>query len=92
MEETSFEVRRQGLGDASYFPIATVAASVTTYQDTSVSADDQFCYQVIARNAMGDSGPSNISCAIPPSPGLIDLVLQRAKGLVRVGGSGCRPV
>jgi len=65
--EISFEVRRRSPADSSYLPIATVAANVTAYQDTLVTAGDQFCYQVIARNTAGDSGPSSFSCATPPA-------------------------
>ena len=42
---------------------------MTAHQDTLVTAGNQFCYQVIARNAAGDSAPSNSSCATPPAPG-----------------------
>jgi hypothetical protein len=65
-DETSFEVLRQGPGDASFVPIAEPPADMTHFTDMQVATGNQFCYQVIARNGFGSSPPSPVACATPP--------------------------
>lgn len=74
---TGYEVRRK-TGTGSYGAIGTAAAGATSYVDTSLVPAAGYTYQVVARNAGGDSLPSNAaSVRIPggtlvvlPDPGL----------------------
>lgn len=72
-DESSFEVRRKGPQDADFWPIGNVPENVTGYTDTAVTGDQQYCYQVVASNANGNSEPSASSCATPPAPELPSL-------------------
>lgn len=57
---TSYQVFRT---DQPGQPMATVSG--TSFQDTLVSSNTQYCYFVRAVNAYGTSGDSNIACATP---------------------------
>ncbi len=50
--EDGFKVERQN-GNSGWIQIATVGANVTTYTDTGLSLDTQYCYRVRAYNAAG---------------------------------------
>lgn len=41
------------------------------YDDFSVIGDQEYCYRVSLRNQWGTSAPSNISCALTPTPILL---------------------
>ncbi|UCG39413.1 MAG: fibronectin type III domain-containing protein [bacterium] len=43
--------------------------TVTTYADTGLTNDNQYCYKVTSRYADCESGFSNIVCATPTGPG-----------------------
>ncbi|MBC7782471.1 MAG: fibronectin type III domain-containing protein [Burkholderiales bacterium] len=70
--ETGFVVLR-GENGSSFAEIATVAAGVTTFYDNTAAGGKTYYYRVIARNAMGDSAPSNTSSALA--------ILKRPVGL-----------
>ena len=57
--ETAFAILRSDGNNSSYTEINTVAADVTTYSDNTVTPDNNYFYQVVARNGNGDSAPSN---------------------------------
>ena len=64
--ETGFAVERK-LGSAgSYSQIATVAANLTTYTDTSVVSGSTYCYRSQAFNSTQTSAYSNEACQIAP--------------------------
>ncbi|MDI6791578.1 MAG: fibronectin type III domain-containing protein [bacterium] len=70
--ETGFVIERKPPGQG-YNEAATVSANITTWLDTGLSSNTQYCYRVKARNAAGDSGYSNEPCAttqdvIPSNP------------------------
>lgn len=62
--ETSFELVRSSNGPSGPFtPFASVAADVSTYQDTTVDGVGQYCYQVRAVGPAGTS-PSPFSSPV----------------------------
>lgn len=66
--EDEFVVYRDGV------EIDRVGANVTSYVDTGLSASTQYCYEVSASNAVGESAKSNQACettdaAAPDPPG-----------------------
>jgi hypothetical protein len=71
-DESEFRIERLADG-ATYTEIGVVAADVTTYADTSLSAATQYWYRVRAYNATGPSafaGPTSattLSSSQPPS-------------------------
>jgi transcriptional regulator CtsR len=56
--ETGFKIERR-VGGGSYSQIATVAANITTYSDTGLSAGKTYYYRVRAYNSTGNSAYSN---------------------------------
>jgi hypothetical protein len=72
-DETQFEIQRR-TGGGAFAALATVAANVTTYDDTSVVSSTTYTYRVRARNGAGASGFSNEAGATtsgePPPTGL----------------------
>ena len=67
--ETSFIIRRKAGSAGTYSDIATVAANVTSYQDTGLAASVTYYYVVIASNTNGNSAPSNETFATTSSGG-----------------------
>ncbi len=69
--ETGFKIERATDGGA-YSQIQTVGANVTTYTDTTVSANHTYLYRVRSYNGLGDSDYSNSVAAntytIPADP------------------------
>jgi hypothetical protein len=63
----SYAVERAAAGSSSYATVATTTASSTVWNDTSVKSGTSYTYEVIARDAKGDSSkPSNaITVNIP---------------------------
>ncbi len=66
-DEQGFQVERS-TDDASFQPIATLAADTAAYSDTSVAASTTYYYRVRAFNAAGDSAYSNTASATTPAP------------------------
>ena len=59
-DETDFAIFRSTGNNSSFSEIGTVGgANITTYSDNTVTADNNYFYQVVARNANGDSDQSN---------------------------------
>jgi hypothetical protein len=71
-DETSFEVERATSLGGSYANIATLAVGITTYRDTLLTADQEYCYKIRACNSAGCSS-------------YIGPVCQRAKQLPESG-------
>jgi hypothetical protein len=72
--ETGFRVERASSLSGPWSTVATLAADTTTHTDTGLSASTTYHYRVIAFNAYGDSGASNVLTAttnvatdVPPS-------------------------
>ena len=57
-----FRVERR-TGSGSFAEIASLGASARSYQDSGLLAGSTFVYRVFARNAGGDSAPSNTATA-----------------------------
>lgn len=93
--ETGFQIERSADG-AVFTKIVDVAANVTTYQNTGLSAATQYHYRVRAVNAVGASAYSNTASArtqnvpvpnapvnltaVPTAPGLIQLRWEKPTG------------
>jgi len=57
-DETGFQIYRKHIGtDISFLPIATVAADITNYKDSTLLPASTYAYQVIT---LGQNGPSGI--------------------------------
>lgn len=62
-DETSFSIER-ALGQGGAFSeIDVTGSNVTTYSDTALTANTEYCYRVRASNAVGDSGYTAEVCA-----------------------------
>jgi hypothetical protein len=67
-DEQGFRIQRSPDG-LVFTEIATVGPNVTTFADTTVTANTLFFYRVFAFNGFGTSDPSNIAFAqTPPNP------------------------
>jgi hypothetical protein len=82
--EANFIVQRSLAGAGSWTTVATLPADTTYYADlyTGLQAQTAYNYRVIARNAAGDSNPSNVASATT----LAATALQ-AKLLIKFDGS-----
>ncbi len=73
-DETSFRVERALGQGATFAEIDTTAANVTSYSDTGLSAETEYCYRVRSSNANGNSAYTAATCATtdaataPPPP------------------------
>jgi hypothetical protein len=66
--EDGFKIERcQGAGCSTFSQIATVAANVTSYPNTGLTAATSYIYRMRAYNAVGDSAYSNSASATTPS-------------------------
>ncbi len=61
--ETGFEVQRSLNGTSGWAKITTTAANATSFSNTGLSVSTRYYYQVLATNATGNSGYSNIANA-----------------------------
>ncbi|HEY3138092.1 MAG TPA: choice-of-anchor D domain-containing protein [Blastocatellia bacterium] len=67
-DEQGFRIQRS-LDGSAFTEIAIVGPNVTTFNDTTVTANTLFFYRVFAFNGLGTSDPSNIAFAqTPPNP------------------------
>ena len=64
--ENGFAVERKVGSGGTFGQIATVAANVTSYQDTGIVAGSQYCYRVKAFNSTQMSAYSNEACVTAP--------------------------
>ena len=66
--EDGFRIERcVGQGCTAFVEIATVAANVTTYQNTGLTAGTSYGYRVRAYSVAGNSAYSNTATATPPT-------------------------
>jgi Domain of unknown function (DUF4082)/Bacterial Ig domain/Fibronectin type III domain len=63
--ETGFKIERKTGAAGTYVQIATVAANVTTYPNTGLTAGTSYFYRVCATNVLGDSAYSPEASASP---------------------------
>ena len=70
-DEAEFLIERS-LDGSSWSPPVMVGANVTTYLDQGLERLTTYHYRVTARNAFGDSPPSNVASAT--TPGNVDAV------------------
>jgi hypothetical protein len=64
--ESLFKIERKTGTGGTFSQIATVGADVTSYPNTGLAQNTQYCYRVKASNGGGDSAYSNESCATTP--------------------------
>ncbi len=69
--ETGFKIERRIGTTGSFIQIATAAANVTSYSDTTVVASTTYSYRVRATNSVGDSAYSALANATTPAPGAL---------------------
>ncbi|HEU4752174.1 MAG TPA: fibronectin type III domain-containing protein, partial [Armatimonadota bacterium] len=81
--ETGFTIERKS-GSGSFAPLASVAANVTQYSDNGLAAGTSYSYRVRAKNAGGDSAPSN-EVTVSPAGGVLQVKPARLSfGTVRL--------
>ncbi len=66
--ETLFRIERKIGAAGTYAEITTVAADITTYSDTGLTAGTTYYYRVRAYNANGNSAYTNEVSATPQAP------------------------
>jgi len=66
-QETSFRLERRTGASGTFSEIGFVGADIQTYVDSTAQNNTLYCYRVKARNAVGDSGYSNVACAPVPA-------------------------
>lgn len=69
----SYDVQRGTAATGPWTTLANVPATQTTYEDDAVTAGEALFYQVLSKNAAGESGPSNevavnVPLSLPGSP------------------------
>ena len=65
--ETGFEIERS-TDSRNYSKIADVGAGTTTYSNTGLISNTQYCYRVRAKNGAGNSGYTDPACATTQAP------------------------
>jgi hypothetical protein len=61
--ETGYRIMRSVGDNGIFVKIDSVNANVTTYENTNLTDDTKYCYQIIALNGTAVSAPSNIKCS-----------------------------
>ncbi len=85
LNETHFKIERKQ-GDGIFVLLRELGSGVTTFVDSSLTPNTSFTYRVKARNAGGDSAPSNEAGIALPSGGRIRLQPARVNfGPAKVG-------
>jgi len=64
--DDSFRVERSASAGGPWEVAAVLKPSQTSYRDADRTSEQQVCYRVLAFNAEGESGPSNVDCTVPP--------------------------
>src|SRR5207302_6826747 len=84
--ESGFKIERSVDGGATFFPLATVGASVTSYSNTGLAAATTYTYRVKATNAGGDSAPSPVASAttLPFPPNTPTGLVATARSQTRI--------
>lgn len=65
-KETGFKIERSLSVSGPFAQIASVGANVTTYTNSGLAANTAYYYRVLAYNAAGNSGYSNVICVTTP--------------------------
>jgi len=65
--ESGFEIERSTDGSGGPFTLLdTVGANTTTYADTGLIAESEYCYRVRAINVVGESDYTSVACEVTP--------------------------
>ena len=73
--EAGFRIERR-ISGGSFAQIAVVAANVTSFVDSSVTAGTTYCYRVRAYNQQTVSAYSNEVCGAPANPSLPSVTIS----------------
>lgn len=65
--EDKFEIERANGPTGAFAKLNEVTANTTTFTDTTITTDVNFCYRVRAVNLAGNSGYTNTACRLFPS-------------------------
>lgn len=65
-DESNFVVERK-VGAGAFEELVTLPANATTYQDNGLAMATNYCYRVLATNALGSSPPSAEACQTTPT-------------------------
>jgi hypothetical protein len=84
---TGFKIERSTDG-VNFTPLTTVAASATTYSDTTATPNLTYTYRVKATGAGGDSGYSNTATATTPSANAVTTYLSNIAWTSATAGWG----
>ena len=69
--ETGFEIERSTTGaGGTYSPLITVAVNSTSYSNTGLTTNSEYCYRVRAVNDFGGSADAGPACATTPGSAL----------------------
>ncbi|MGV3719337.1 MAG: fibronectin type III domain-containing protein [Actinomycetota bacterium] len=88
-DHIGFKIYRKGPGDTLFLLIRTTSNQGTTFADTGLTANSEYCYRVLAYNASGDgplSNPPTGACATtlpdpPAAPTDLTATLQPPTGV-----------
>ena len=81
--ERSTNVQQSWLAVTTIAPGSGGVYGTGGIDDAGVIAEQEVCYRVIARNAAGDSPPSNVDCTTPPAAPR-NLTITTVEGAVRL--------
>ena len=76
--ETGFRIERKTGTTGTFAQIATTAANVAFYADTTVVTGTTYCYRVRANNGAGNSAYTNEACAAAPSLSTVTIAATTA--------------
>ena len=84
--EQSYEVERSESGAGGPFaPLAVLAQNTTSYEDTSLNPETEYCYRVRATNSIGESAWTTPQCETTPAEGDFSLDLGGSDAYVSFG-------
>ncbi|WP_338873508.1 fibronectin type III domain-containing protein [Spirosoma sp. SC4-14] len=64
--ETSFELERSNSAGSVFAKLADLPANSTSYEDRGLTPATAYCYRVRAKNAIGESDYSTVTCVTTP--------------------------
>ena len=64
--EANFEIERAAAAGGPFALLTTISANMQAYNNTSLSPNTEYCYQVRATNVIGPSAYTSVACATTP--------------------------
>ena len=101
--ETGFRVERSQNGGTDWSVVTTTTANASSYKNSGLTAESSYSYKVMAFNAAGNSGYSNIASGTTPAAivysiatvttgSISDITQNTAAGGGNITGDGNSPV